>query len=734
MSKVSVLSAAILMCLMAQDALAEGNPAPQNPDVATLDSVQVTGEYFNAGAESAMKMDVSIMDTPFSVQSYSETFIKDIEANSLEDMFSYMTGIKSAGLTGMDITFRGFKSAGDDRNSLLVDGLPGLAGRFGSPPSIGLERVELVRGSMSVLYGQNQPGGFINMIMKKPQYDRKTSIGIQGTAYTGAGIGLNDATGYRVDMDTTGHFDEEGKLLYRVVGQYGDGDGFRDHTFEKGLYLAPSLTWNIGLSTSITAIMEYRDNEASFDQGLVVPNRDIRLAAPVTTYYSEPGNSRTETGYTASVHLRHVFANDWKWNTSLRVVDYDSAQKEFSHVGIRPDGRTLNRRARHLETTRTYENIDTNLTMHFDTGRLSHQFIVGLSAGRDSVDEERLKFFNSVCPGEFCFDIDIYDPVYGQTPDYDSIPAHNPATPNLLTSRQFRNKNYGFYMSDLITLSERWKASLGVRSYKEETRTWNANAPEVPGTGGSTRGSLLPMAGLVYQPNKNWMIYGSYSESYIPADPADQNADGVSGTFDPLAGEQYEFGVKTENWLDGRLTATLGLFQITQVNLMNSFACPYGVCYNQLGKARSEGVEFEANFLPTDNWQVIFGYAYTDARVIETNIAVQDGARLPNAPEHTANIWSKYDFDNGFGLGLGVVYVGEYEGIMPTAAAPQLMTMPSYTIVDIAANYSLREHSFNLRVGNVFDKTHYVGTGLTSQIQTIAGRPRNLTFSYRYSF
>src|SRR5690606_6143078 len=101
-------------------------------------------------------------------------------------------------------------------------------------------------------------------------------------------------------------------------------------------------------------------------------------------------------------------------------------------------------------------------------------------------------------------------------------------------------------------------------------------------------------------------------------------------------------------------------------------------------KARSEGVELEANFLPTDNWQIIFGYAYTDARVIDTNVPVQDGARLPNAPEHTANIWSKYDFDNGFGLGLGVVYVGEYEGLMPTAAAPQLMTMPSYTVVDVA--------------------------------------------------
>lgn len=737
MSKLNVLSAAIALCVMMQGAHAQDTDdserQPQD-EATTLDAIQVTGEYFNVTAKSAMKMDVSVMDTPFSVQSYSEAFIQDIEANSLQDMFNYMTGIKMAGLTGMDITFRGFKSGNDDQNSILVDGLPGLPGTFSSPPSIGLERVELVRGSMSVLYGQNQPGGFINLITKKPQYERSTMVGLQGTAYSGAGLSLGDATGYKVNVDTTGHVDEQGTLLYRVIGEYGDSDGFRDHTFSKMTYFAPSLTWNIGGATSLTAQLEYRDTEASFDQGLVVPNRDISLAPPITNYFSEPGDSRQETGYTGSLALLHTFENDWQWNTTLRVVESESEQREFSHVGIRPDGRTLNRRARHLETTRTYETVDTNLTMRFDTGRLSHQLIAGLSLSRGSIDENRLKFFNSQCPGEFCFDIDIYDPVHGQVPPFDSLPAHNPGTPHLLTSRQFRNESLGFYLSDLISLGDRWKASLGVRSLREEDRFWDANDPEQQRFRNVDKEHLLPMAGIVFQPNDNWMIYGSYSESYLPADPADQDENGVFGGFEPLSGEQYEVGVKTEDLFDGRLTASLGVFQITQLNVMNSFPCFYGICYNQLGKARSEGVEIEVNALPTNNWQIIFGYAYNDARVIESNMPVQIGSRLPNAPEHTANIWSKYDFENGFGLGLGVVYVGDYQGVVPTESVPELMPMPGYTVVDMTASYQVRNHSLNLRVGNIFDKTHYIGTGFTPQIQTVPGQPRNVTISYRVQF
>lgn len=741
MNRKNVLTTAVLMSLVMSPAFAQevAESDPQAPvadsaDAQDLDAVLVEGVFLNTAAKSATKMDIAVMDTPFSVQSYSSAFIESIEAQTLGDLLGYMTGVKKAGLTGMDITFRGFKSSGDDQNALLVDGLPGLAGRFGSPPSIGIESVELVRGSMSVLYGQNQPGGFINMVTKKPQYDRTSSVGIRGTAYAGAGLSLGDATGYQVDFDTTGHVDEGGKLLYRIVGQHGDRDTFRDLGFEKGTYLAPSLTWNIGGSTYLTGQVEYRKSRTSFDQGLVAPDRDMSRVASVTTFYGEPGTFREEDGTTLSLFLSHTFANDWQWNTSVRSVDYDSEQKEFSHVGVRNDDRTLNRRARHLETARSYDNFDTNLTMAFDTGSsISHKMIVGVSGGRDQARETRLKFFNSVCPGVNCFDIDIYNPVYGQAPDFDSIPSNNPATPHLLTNNGFESRNLAFYASDLISFGEKWKLSLGVRNFSEKQELSNLKDPSEPSVRKDSRESLLPMGGLLYQPNENWTVYASYSESYVPADPDDQDVNGENH-FQPLSGEQTEIGVKTENLFDGRLNASLALFRIDQSNVMNSFSCPLGVCYDQLGKARSEGVEFEANLRPMDHWQLTLGYAYTDARVVASNVAVQVNTPLANSPRHQANIWSSYTFENGIGLGIGATYIGDYQGVVPAANNPTLMPMPGYTLVDAALSYGIGDHSWNLKLGNLFDEEHYEGTGLTGQIQIVPGAPRNLTLSYRFKF
>lgn len=741
MSKVSVLSAAIFLCLTAQDAHAQQSTSVEEVAVeekaATLDSVQVKGAFLNTAAKSATKMDVDVMDTPFSVQSYSEAFINSIEATTLSDVFNYMTGVKRAGLTGMDISFRGFKSAGDDLNSILVDGLPGMAGRFGSPPTVALDQIELVRGSMSVLYGQNQPGGFINLITKKPEYERSGSFGLRGTAYAGAGLSLGDATGYGVDFDTTGHIDEGGSLLYRFVGDHGDRDTFRDYGFDKTTYLSPSVTWNVGgagSATQITAQLEHRRSKSSFDQGLVAPDREISLVASPTTFYGEPGQFREEEGTTLSLFLLHAFDNGWQWNTSLRSVDYESEQKEFSHVGIRPNGRTLNRRARHLVTERSYDNYDTNLTMDFSTGeRVGHKVVVGVSGGRNKLRENRLKFFNSVCPGEFCFDIDIYDPVYGQTPNYDDIPAHNIGSPHLLTNNGSVSRNTAFYLSDLISIGERWKVSLGVRNFSEEQELRNLRDSSEPPVEKKSRKSLLPMAGVLFQPNPNWTVYASYSESYVPADPDDVDING-DNPFEPLTGEQVEVGVKTDRWLDGRLSASLALFRIDQMNVMNSFSCSFGVCYDQLGQARSEGVEVEANLQASDNWQLKFGYAYTDARVLASNVAVQVGAKLANAPKHTANIWSDYDFGNGFSLGTGVSYIGDYEGIVPAANAPKLMPVPGYTLVDVALSYRVESHTFNLKLGNLLDEEYYEATGLTGQIQIVPGMPRNVTFSYRYSF
>src|SRR5438067_664803 len=171
----------------AKAANAQGQPAPANPtqDAASQEpakAIVIEGRRFtDTGASSATKLQIPVLDTPFSVDAYNGNFLKAVETHNVSDLYRYMTGIQRAGNTGYDITFRGFKTSGNDRNAILTDGLPGLSVRFGSPPTVGTDHIELVKGATSVLYGQAQPGGFINIITKKPLFHAFNEVELRGT-------------------------------------------------------------------------------------------------------------------------------------------------------------------------------------------------------------------------------------------------------------------------------------------------------------------------------------------------------------------------------------------------------------------------------------------------------------------------------------------------------------------------------------------------------------------------
>ncbi|RHW18218.1 TonB-dependent receptor [Sphingomonas gilva] len=734
-----LLATALIVFPVAHAHAQTAETAPEAAEVQQEEAapdIVVTGQFYDSGAKSAMKMDVPVLDTPFSVASYSDDFIKSLETTTIDQLYNYMTGVKKAGNTGYDITLRGFKAGGDDRNTILVDGLPGLTGRYGSPPTIGVERIEVVKGPMSVLYGQNQPGGFINMITKKPEANQATRVELRGSTYAGHGIDPLDLNGFSIAADTTGAFDDGGTVLYRLVGEYSNRDQFRDFTYDKGVYVAPSLTWNIGASTSLTAQLEYRKLEMSFDNGLVAPDRDLSRVAPITTRYQEPGDSRTEEGWSGSFHFSHEFANDWELNASYRSIDYESGQKEFSSRPLRADDRTLTRRARQLETARGYDYLDANLTMKFDTGPIKHQLLVGFNIGKDTIDEDRVKFVNpGACPGPFCFDIDIYNPVYGQVPDFDSLPATNPGRPadaQQLTHQLFTSETIGAYFSDLMSIGDHWKVSVGARAFRDKT-TIEELRQDTPTQTKTASRTFLPSVGVMFQPTDKFTLYGSYSESYIPASPSANDINGLN-PFDPVEGKQYEVGAKTENLLDGALTATLSLFRIDQVNSLNRFDCPIGVCYQQIGQARSEGIEFEANVSPVRNWQILLGYAYLDARITASLDPVEVGQRLANTAEHSANMWTRYDFDNGFGLGLGVSYTGDRAGFIPNSENSLPLELPAYTVVDLGLYYKQENYSLNLKVGNLLDETYYESAGFTADLQIAPGAPRYIAVSASFDF
>ena len=726
---------------------------PTSEEGASQD-ILVVGKFLDTGAKSAMKMDVPVLDTPFSVTSYSDAFVKSLETTNVSDLYNYMTGVKKAGNTAYDITLRGFKASGDDRNAIMVDGLPGLTGRFGSPPTIGVDHIELVKGPMSVLYGPIQPGGFVNLVTKKPQATSRTEVNLRGITYAGAGIDAFDRNSYDIALDSTGSVTKDGALLYRVVLEWSDRTLFRDFSGDRSKFAMPSVTWAIGPATTVTAQFEYHKVREKFDTGLVAPESNTELIAPITTRYQEPNNFREEEGTAKNLFFNHAFSDKWKFNLNFRNVDYSSSQQEYSPITVvkKTFGYIGTRKARDLYTGRSYRYLDTNIVGEFNTWGLKHKLLIGFNAGKDKINNNRIKFFNSstsnsagVCPNAYCFDIDIYNPVYGKVPDVSTLPATNPTLNNqsgLLTNQFFYTKSLGLYISDLVTVTDWLKVSLSARAFREKQHIVERRVVGTPEQRKTAERAFLPSAGVLVQPIDHLSIYGSYAQSFVPADPGAQDITG-SNPFKPVESSQIEMGFKTENLLAG-LTTTVALYRIKQDGILNSFNCPTGAtidgvlvtasgnCYLPIGKTQSKGIEIEGNYSPIKNWQIAAGYTFIDARITATNIPVQLNQRLQNVARNAANLWTRYDFPNGLGLGFGVTYTGQREGAL---GATQL-NLPAYTLVDAGIYYTTGGLSLSLKGGNLFDEQYLEssGQGANGRLQIAAGAPRNLVLSLRYAF
>ncbi|HEV7137853.1 MAG TPA: TonB-dependent receptor [Steroidobacteraceae bacterium] len=705
---------------------------PQN---AGLAQVVVTARFISAAGSSAMKMNLPARDTPFSISTYSQSFMHAVEAQEVSTLYPYMTGIEKAGNTGYDIVFRGFSSGANDTNSILVDGLPGLGTRFGSPVTIGVERIDVVRGPASVINGQEQPGGFINLVTKKPQAQPLYELSATGTGYDGHGIGIGDKPGFDLAADATGPIAGNDHFLYRLIVDDTNQDTFRAFSYNRNIYIAPSLTWRISDATKFTLAYNYQHLRFSYDTYLVVPNNDISLVAPVTTRYQQPNDYETEHGSTVSSFLDHSFANGFSFHVATRDVWHTDEAFGYDVVAFdtkRPG--YLTRRARGQLNKRGNHSIDAHLLMPLDLYGLKQQMVVGVADSRTTADLDRLQFFNAPSTGPQSLDISVYGPDYNGVPALSTLPLYAKGQGSNLNDRYSVTDEFGAYMADMISFTDHWKASLGVRYSTDRQRTEGESTVSTPATPEveKTNHKVLPMAGIVYQPNGNWSLYASYATSFVPPSPTALDVNRVN-SFVPTFATQYEVGEKDE-FLHGELSSTLAVYRIEETDTLNAVTSPSGTYYVQVGKALSKGAEFELNARPLRNWQLTAGAAYTNARVTDSTVPQQVGAREPNVPVLAEHLWSRYQFTshalNGLGWGLGLIHAGERQGFLPTGKGATL-SMPRYSRVDTALYYDYGDYTFTFKVENVFDKTYYESSGLTGDIALTPGNPRMFTLSAR---
>jgi iron complex outermembrane receptor protein len=723
---------------------AEPKPEARGEDPQKLESIVVKGSFLSPSAESAMKLDVPIKDTPLTVTNYSQDFMKAIETSEVLDLYRYMTGVSRGGQSAYDLSLRGFKTTSNDRNALMTDGLPGQVSRFASPPTIGVDHIEVVKGPASVLYGQAQPGGFVNIILKKPQEDRDVVVDLKALGYHGDKLKIGDALGFAVAADATGPIDEAGRFLGRIVLEGVDKDGWRDFTWNRSQYVAPSATWRISPSTSVTFLAEYRYVKETQDLYLPAPNREFSLLPSRTTRLQEPDDYRYEEGYSANLFFSHTFAKDVVWRFNARYVKNHDYTKWYDTVAMLSDLTTLQRRARIGDNHRESYYFDTMISIPFKTGPVEHKALAGITGGYDDLDANRIQFVNGATtgplarPGPGSLNINVYNPVYGLSPRHENLP------PGTFQHRITASKPIGAYVTDFLTFTEQWKATAGIRFAKEkQTFEELTSSVAVLPSRSQTPSDYYPMAGVLYEPSKNVTFYASYSTSFVPIAPNMQDASGVF-SFDPEKGKQYEVGTKAD-FMNGRLFFTLSFFDIKKVNTLALVTCNPGIagtCMQPVGEETSRGAEFEMNVKPSRNWQVILGYSHVDAKIARSNSASTAplvGSQLTNAPKDKAQLWSRYDFAdgslNGLGIGVGVAYVSGQPGNVPTAASPKVLQIPSYTVADLVFYYRFQKADLALKIGNVFDKVYWDSVGSTlADLSVVPGAPRNFTLSARIAF
>ncbi|MDB5434357.1 MAG: ferrichrome-iron receptor [Phenylobacterium sp.] len=733
--------AALALTSMAGAAGAAEAPAPATATAAAgaaeVQEVVVTGRFLATGAQSATKLDLSVMDTPFSVSAYTGAFMKSIETTNVSDLYRYMTGVARSGATGYDMTLRGFKTASTDRNAILVDGLPGLTVRFGSPPTVGTEHIELVKGPSSVLYGQGQPGGFVNIITKKPLQTPQLTVEAEGLGYASNWAHGN---GYDASIDATGPLGANGAVLGRVIAEYGDSTGFRDHQFATPVYIAPSLTWEIGAHTQATLLVEARSTSVSFDSDLIAPLDKLSLLPKYTTSYQRAGDILKERGVGTTLLFNHDFENGVKFNLGVRDVQHKDHTTGMDVVGFADPANTrLQVRLRDVLNTRTYDFADGNFSIPFDTGAIKHKVLVGISGGQEMQDFNRLRYYTVPTTGAGSFTLDVYNPSYAGFPQESALPTTNPGAAGLkaLNDPRTISKTTGAYASDFMTFTDQWKAMVGVRYSRDQQSFHEQRAPGVPDRSSDVH-DVLPLAGLIYEPTSDLTLYTSYTTSFVPilASAVDVNNE---NHFAPTKAHSIEGGVKA-NLFDNRANVTAAIFDIKKTGVTSTFTvgCPafIGTCTQQVGSEEAKGLELEVSARPIEGWSLIFGYAYTDSKVTSSPDPVTVGREATDAPKNAAHIWNRYDFSSGplagLGVGLGISYTGKREGLLPTTKAPDVTTLPANTLADLAFYYTLRKYQITLKISNLTDERYVESESLGNTI--LPGAPRQVVLAVRTTF
>ncbi|MFY3433834.1 TonB-dependent siderophore receptor [Achromobacter mucicolens] len=655
---------------------------------------------------TATKTDTPIIETPQSISVVSAAQISDQKAQSLQEALGYTPGIMP-GLVAKSSVFedtmfiRGFE-ANPQTGSYYRDGMRYMINQYnGKQEPYGLERVEVLRGPSSVLYGAAAPGGIVNTVTKRPPGESMGEINVDGGSFDRR----------QISADIGGPIDEAGVWSYRLTGLFRESKQFVDYGSDDRTYFAPALTWRPTTATSVTLLANYQRSKTFNPPEVPVtgslwtnPNGQI----PRSRFLGEPNHNRFDIESTSlAVLIEHAFDDTLKFRQSMRYYDADLNMR---YVLLQGDvdaatQRRVTRSARGFNDRTTVQTIDTNIEKRFETGPVTQTFLAGFDYTRSTYNSDRLR--GNLPP------IDVFDPVY--------LPGDVVALP----WQQRRNTEHrlGIYLQDQIKIADKVVVLLGGRH--DNARAEN-RALHAPSTNSNDKDSAFTgRAGVVYLADNGLAPYASFSQSFEPTSGRDRN----DGSFEPSRGTQYEVGIRYQPaGEDVMLSAAL--FNLERKNVLTPDPVDPTFLV-QTGKVRSRGLELEARARVTPQVDVIAAYTYTDARVVQSNLPGEEGERF-NTPLHAASIWTDVNLSEWVLMGLKAGAGLRYVSARPDRPSSGSLGGAGYTLIDARVSYESGPWLYALNVTNLTDKTYIPSICYNGACNY--GEPRRIigTVSYRW--
>ncbi len=651
---------------------------------------------------TATKTSTPIAETPQAVTVITRDRMQELNTSSISEAVRYSAGVSDYGSRddprGFGGTVRGFSP------DIYLDGLrlPQAAAsqQFDLEP-YGLERIEVLRGASSALYGAGQLGGVINAVSKVPRVGQQNEMAIQGGSF-GRIQGM---------MDVGGSLNASNTVTWRLNALARDSGTEFNNIKNNKIYVAPSLRWAVTPDTTVTLLASYTQIDAGSSSqflpaaGTVLYNRYGNVGR--ATNNSDP-NFDVYSKREASIGymLEHRVNDNWTLRQNLRFAHTDLLYRYVTAVAFLPDNKTLTRQA--LLQSSNYNNLslDNQSEAKFNTGPVKHDLLTGIDISNQFI---ALRRGQATAPS-----INIFAPVY--------LPITYPAYGGTINTNQTQMQ-IGFYAQDQLAL-DRFRLTLTGREDVVKSQVTNNNATVNVNTINNPSAFTYRTA-LMYVGPYGVSPYVSYATAFQPQTGTDR----LGNAFVPQTGNQVEVGIKYQpDW--SKTLFTIAAYDLTQQNVQTPD--PVNTSYSvQTGEIRTRGVELEAVGEIMPGLTAIGTVTYQEPLVTKDNTAGNVGSRPTGVPSHMASAYLDKTIEISdritAGFGGGVRYNGETSGTMPNT-----FNVPSQLVFDMNAHVDMDRWRLQVNGTNITDRVIYAACTRTVACSYGTGRAVYATLSYKW--